>query len=109
MGVLVGVAGLLVVGELLVPHVPKADWQPVPQYALVEPHQPAEEQQFPKVDPWQVNPLAPPHVASVVTLVGVDVGAAEVLVEETGGVLPEDERYQLVAGSPRHSPTVTPL
>jgi hypothetical protein len=25
-------------------HVPNADWQPAPQYALVEPHHPADEQ-----------------------------------------------------------------
>jgi len=29
---------------------PKPDWQPVPQYALVEPHQPFALQQFPKAE-----------------------------------------------------------
>jgi hypothetical protein len=30
---------------------PEAGWQPVPQYAEVEPHHPALEQQFPNVEP----------------------------------------------------------
>jgi len=50
-------------------HVPNADWQPAPQYALVEPHHPEGEQQFPKVVPWQVWPAVPPQVPSV--LVGL--------------------------------------
>jgi hypothetical protein len=75
----VGAGAVVVVPE--VPHVPKPDWQPVPQYAEVEPHQPAEEQQLPKVLPWQVKPLVPPQVASVETfLVGAEV-AAVVLIE----------------------------
>jgi hypothetical protein len=50
--------------------------QPVPQYAVVEPHHPALEQQLPKVLAWQVKPLVPPHVPSVETfLVAVEVGA----------------------------------
>lgn len=73
-----GVAAFVEVAE---PHVPKADWQPVPQYAEVEPHQPAELQQLPNVLPRQVYPFVPPHVASVVTfLVPVETGAEEVAV-----------------------------
>lgn len=60
---------------------------------MVEPHHPAELQQFPKVEPWQVNPLVPPQVASVVTfLVAVAAADEEVLVEvPTTGV---DERTE---------------
>jgi hypothetical protein len=67
-----------------------------------------------------------PHVASRLTfLVAVDDGAVEVLVVEVevpmveveerieleldGVVLPEELRYQLAVGSPRHSPRVTAL
>jgi len=64
-----------------VPQVPKSGWQPVPQWTEVLSHQPAEEQQFPKVDPWQVAPpLVAPHVPSVETRVAVEEGAAEVVV-----------------------------
>jgi len=57
--------------------VPKADWQPVPQWPSVDPHQPYCEQQFPKVEPWHVAPpLELPQVPSVETL-AVDDGAAE--------------------------------
>ena len=99
----------------------------------MDPHQPFTEQQLPKVEPWQVKPLVPPHVASVLTfLVGtadvaaevrvtvvetigvvvvegraVEVEAGRVEVDETG--VPAPERYQLATGSPRHSPTVTAL
>ena len=53
------------------PHVPKPAWHPVPQYPLVDPHQPLLEQQVPKVEPVQVKPVVPPQVAS---LDGVKVG-----------------------------------
>lgn len=54
------------------------------------------------------------------TAVGVAVEAAEVAAEAAADVavateddeltmVPEESRYQLAAGSPRHSPTVTPL
>lgn len=131
----------LTADELTPVHVPNADWQPVAQYAVVDPHHPAELQQFPKVLPWQVLfavsvqscrfrtyrwtyfPVVPPQVPSVETfLVEVAVAAVEVRVvvttvetrvdvetteEETEP--PVEERYQLAAGSPRHSPTVTAL
>jgi hypothetical protein len=57
-------------------HVPNADWHPVPQYADVDPHQLFFEQQLPKLEPWQVKPLVPPHVASVETFFAGE-GAAE--------------------------------
>jgi hypothetical protein len=38
----------------LEPQLPAPAWQPVPQYASVEPQYPAAEQQLPKVDPKQV-------------------------------------------------------
>jgi hypothetical protein len=45
---------------------------------VVEPHHPLELQQLPKVDPWQVYPTVPPHVASVETLfVGAEEGVEE--------------------------------
>lgn len=57
---------------------PKPVWQPVPQYADVDPHHPAGLQQFPKVEPWQVCPVVPPQVASVETFrVPVGEGADE--------------------------------
>jgi hypothetical protein len=43
--------------ELLVPQVPPAGLQPVPQYAEVEPHHPLTEQQLPKVEPIHVIEL----------------------------------------------------
>jgi len=59
----------------LVEHVPKAVWHPATeQYALVEPHHPAGEQQFPKVEPWHVCPPFVPQVPSVL------VGAAPLVV-----------------------------
>lgn len=87
--------------------VPKPDWQPVPQYAVVEPHHPAGLQQLPKVLPWQVKPEAPPQVPSVETvplgvaaLVDVDevrvevdearVEVEEVRTEEEDDVVPEE-------------------
>lgn len=80
--------------------VPKFFWHPVPQYAAVVPHQPAELQQLPKVEPWQVKPLVPPQVASVVTFL-VAVGAAEVDVRvelEAGRVELEAGRVELETG-----------
>jgi hypothetical protein len=63
------------VGLVVVVHpLPKPDWHPVPQYALVLPHHPAAEQQLPKALPAQVKPLVPPHEPSV------DVGLAPVAV-----------------------------
>jgi len=60
---------------VLVEHVPKAAWHPATeQYALVEPHHPAGEQQFPKVEPWHVCPPFVPQVPSVL------VGAAPLVV-----------------------------
>lgn len=56
------------VEESLVPQLPKPDWQPVPQYASVDPQYPDEEQQFPKDDEAQVIPADPPQVASVETV-----------------------------------------
>ena len=50
----------------LAPQVPKAVWQPVPQYALASPQLPYWEQQPPKGEPAQVRPFAP-HVPSVLT------------------------------------------
>jgi len=45
---------------------------------VVEPQYPAALQQFPNIEPWQVNWLVPPHVASVVTFfVAVEAGAEE--------------------------------
>ncbi|EFQ88584.1 hypothetical protein PTT_15475 [Pyrenophora teres f. teres 0-1] len=48
---------------------PKFALHPTPQYAEVEPlrHYPYEEQQLPKLEPWQVSPLLPPHVPSYET------------------------------------------
>jgi hypothetical protein len=63
--------------ELDVPQVPNADWHPVPQYALVLPHQPHSEQQFPWTEPWQPN--EPPQLPSELKdkpLVDVPVEAA---------------------------------
>jgi hypothetical protein len=49
------------------------------QWSAFEPHQPYWEQQFPKVEPEQVKPEAPPQVPSLETfLVPVAAGAAEV-------------------------------
>lgn len=48
--------------ELDVPQLPNADWHPVPQYALVLPHQPHSEQQLPWIEPWQ--PKVPPQLPS---------------------------------------------
>jgi len=97
---------------------------------VVDPHHPAELQQFPKVLPRQVFPTVPAQVPSVDTfLVAVAEAAVEVRVVvpttvearvevemvEAGRVEvetvppPEEERYQLATGSPRHSPTVTAL
>jgi hypothetical protein len=49
--------------EELEPQVPPTGLQPVPQYALVDPHHPAEEQQEPNVEPMQV--IVEPQVPSV--------------------------------------------
>jgi hypothetical protein len=53
---------------LLLPQFPKPGWQPVPQYAVVDPHQPALLQQLPKVLPKHVYLLVPPQVASLDTV-----------------------------------------
>jgi hypothetical protein len=66
----------LLEAPLLLPQFPKPLWHPVPQYAEVLPHQPLLEQQLPNDDPRQVNPFAPPHVASVDTFF-VGAGAGE--------------------------------
>jgi hypothetical protein len=52
-------------------HTPKADWQPVPQYALVVPHQPYWLQQFPD---GQVYPLVPPQLPSGETVAALGTG-----------------------------------
>jgi hypothetical protein len=70
-------------------------------YTVVEPHHPLELQQVPKVDPWQVYPTVPPHVASVETFfVGVEAGAEEDRVELITRVeldrMTEDEGLLLV-------------
>jgi hypothetical protein len=39
---------------VLLLQVPNADWQPILQYASVDPHQPDEEQQSPNPEPLQV-------------------------------------------------------
>jgi len=66
-------SGLMV--PVLVEHVPKAVWHPATeQYALVEPHHPAGEQQVPKVEPWHVCPPFVPQLPSVL------VGAAPLVV-----------------------------
>jgi hypothetical protein len=109
-GALAEVAALVLVAATpLAPQLPKPDWQPVPQYAEVEPQYPAGLQQFPNEDPKQVYPLAPPQVASGVTVLApVAVGAAA----EVAGLAapaPPAVRYQFTAGSPRQSPTVTAL
>jgi len=97
-----------------VPQVPKRGWQPVPQWTEVLSHQPALEQQFPKVDPWHVAPpFVAPQVPSVDTRVAVEEGAAEVVVPvpavEVVTVPGVELRYQLATGSLRHSPIVTAL
>lgn len=69
--VAVGVAALVVVAPDEEPQVPNADWQLVPQWSVVLPHQPYWEQQLPKVEPWQVNPLVPAQVPSVETFLVV--------------------------------------
>lgn len=118
LGVAVGAAVLLAVPVVLdedededddceLPQVPKAPWQPVPQWSGVEPHQPCCEQHDPWGKPRQVRPTAPPQVPSCETPVGVAVGEADVEVEVT--VWPEEARYQFSGASPRHSPTVTAL
>jgi hypothetical protein len=61
--------------------VPNNLLQPVPQYAVVDPHHPLLLQQFPNVEPWHVNPPVPPHVASALTFfVALATGALDVLV-----------------------------
>jgi hypothetical protein len=52
-----------VVGLLLV-QLPKAELQPVPQCAVVEPHHPYWEQQLPNALPRHVYPAVPPQEAS---------------------------------------------
>lgn len=59
------------------PHTPKTFWQPVPQWSVVVPHQPAWEQQLPNSDPPHVKPVLPPQFPFVETAVGVTLGAAD--------------------------------
>lgn len=67
-----GAAEVLDDEGVLLPQFPKPDWHPVPQYGVVEPHHPAEEQQFPNELPKHVYPVVPPQLASGETfLVGV--------------------------------------
>jgi hypothetical protein len=47
------------------PQVPEPDWQPAPQWSVVVPQNPPEEQQVPKVDPVHVFPMLLPHRPSV--------------------------------------------
>jgi hypothetical protein len=64
------------------------------------------------------RPTAGPQVPSSEVPVGVAVGTADEVPlvagvadgepEDEDTTLPEDARYQLASGSPRHSPTVTP-
>jgi hypothetical protein len=80
---------------------------------VVEPHHPDWEQQFPNAEPAQPAPVVPPQVPSRETAVGlaiaVEVEVAVVVVETLDAMEPAELRYQLAAGSPRHSPTVTVL
>ena len=65
-------------------HCPKPDWQPVPQYGVVLPQYPYCEQQFPNLEPLQVNPPFAPCVLPQRALVETspeEEGAAEL--EET--------------------------
>lgn len=60
-------------------HVPNAELQPVPQWAVEDPHHPYFEQQLPNEEPWQVKPFVPPQVASLETalLFSDEAGEAE--------------------------------
>jgi hypothetical protein len=72
----------LLEAPLLLPQFPDPAWQPLPQYAVVDPHHPLLEQQLPKLDPKQVKPVVPPQVASVETFfVGVEAAAEDERVE----------------------------
>ena len=53
----------VVVDEVAVVQLPKAAWQPAPQYSSEEPQKPNFEQQLPKEEVAQVKPAAPPHSA----------------------------------------------
>jgi hypothetical protein len=80
----------------------------------VAPHHPADEQQLPKELPKHVVPAVPAQVPSVLTFfvpveAGAEVDAVAEAVAEVAVPAPPAERYQLAAGSPRHSPTVTAL
>jgi hypothetical protein len=59
-----------------------------------------------------VDPVIPPQEASIDTFVGVAAGTAEevavAMEEDEVMIFPEEARYQFSAGSPKHSPTVTP-
>lgn len=59
----------------------------MPQWPVVDPHQPYCEQQLPKVEPWQVKPPVPAQVPSVETfLAAAEVAAALVEVALVVGV-----------------------
>jgi hypothetical protein len=92
--------------------VPKVLLQPVPQWPVVEPHQPYWLQQLPKLDPTQVKPLEPPQLPSVDAFL-VATGAAALVVvaafTEVAAALPEQmpkEALQLVqwSASEPHQP-----
>jgi hypothetical protein len=55
-------AGFDRLGEL--EHVPNAELQPTPQYALDRPQYPYWLQEFPKIEPEHVWPWVPPHFPS---------------------------------------------
>jgi hypothetical protein len=77
--------------------------------------------ELPNVEPWQVYPFSPLHVASGVTVFGVPVAVAPLVVEALlvaavlfadddgggGGTALPALRYQFPLGSPKHCPTVT--
>ncbi len=51
---------------------PNSTWHPAPQYASLEPHQPAAEQHDPKTEPAHDMPLALPQVvATGITLMPI--------------------------------------
>lgn len=114
--VLLGAGTALEADEEL-PHVPKSGLQPVPQWSVVEPQYPYWEQQLPSSKPMQVYPVEPPQEPSGEEAVGVAVGAeveeedlvAEGMADVDDTMVPAESRYQFASGSPKHSPTVTPL
>ena len=77
------------VGAAEEPHVPKPDWQPLPQWSEEAPLFLYWEQQFKKVEPKKVVLPAPPQAPSVEILeAAVAVGVAA-LVEEAAPLLPQ--------------------